>query len=277
MNKVRIGFSLAVVAVVLAVSAAPVSADTVTYFGYGTPSDGSVDASATIVTTTNTVTITLTNLEENLASAGQEISGLTVDFSTALTSPTLTSATGPLTTINGNGSFSTPVSSNNNLTRWTANSTIKGKDDDLLALGGGKPTQLIIGPTNNDICPGTAGAGTYSKVTSDGNFNPTIACTATFVITSSGVTSNTMLNIGSVTFYFGTGPDSHFDGTTTPPVCEAGGVNCHAPTNVTEASTVEFLATDLGLMVLAVFYVRRKRVLWPPRVIPMVSTCNRWL
>ncbi len=157
---------------------------------------GPVNATATVTTGAGTVTIVLTDLQSNPTDVAQLISDFDFVLSNGATTGTLTSATGQEVNIASNGSF---VLSGAGLpfTGWQLNSNVSGGIQ-LSALGGGQPTDLIIGP------PGGA---TYSNANSSivgkrSPHNPFVNQTGTFVVTVAGVTAAT--NVTSAVFSFGT-------------------------------------------------------------------------
>jgi hypothetical protein len=156
---------------------------------------GPVNATATVTTGAGTVTIVLTDLQSNPTDVAQLISDFDFVLSNGATTGTLSSAIGQEVTVAANGSF---VLSGAGLpfTGWQLNSNVGGGIQ-ITALGGGQPSDLIIGP------PGGA---TYSNannsIAGNGPHNPFVNQTGTFVVTVAGVTAAT--NITSAVFSFGT-------------------------------------------------------------------------
>lgn len=153
-----------------------------------------VDATATITTGTNSLTVVLTNLEADPTSIGQSISGLLLDFSSTPTSAAL-SGTPSGELVDLVGGVAVPVSGP--ITRWSA--ALSGKEVNLTGLGGGQPTQLIVGPG-----PYPDGTGGFVP------HQPHILETATFTLTVNGINSTT--NVTSAKIAFGTGPDKSIFG-----------------------------------------------------------------
>ena len=125
-------------------------------------------------------------------SAGQEISGIKINFAngTTITSVTSTpeSATGTLVNIPSGGTISP-----NTINHWDA-SEISSSSLHLTTLTGGMPYDLIAGLDITDP---------NSSIT---NFNPSIQNVGTFVIDVAGITLNSA--ISSVVIEYGTNPDT---------------------------------------------------------------------
>jgi len=150
-----------------------------------------VDASATFTTGTGTVTVTLNNLLANPTSVAQLISDISFGLTSGQTSGTLASSVGTDRTVNGNGSFLD--GSTGTRTGWQIDTGLH-----LTALGGGQPTELIIGPPD--------GSGNYSaangSIAGNGPHNPFTGLSATFVINVPGVNVDSSVN--DIVFSFGT-------------------------------------------------------------------------
>ena len=185
----------------------------VTYTTSGSGSDGPLAASASFVTSAGSLQLTLSNTlsSDVIRSAGQALSDITFTLSNAPGTLGTTSASGQFGNVSSTGAV-TDVSGTP--TRWLgANGqgsfTISGNTITLESVGGGQPSQMIA--------PSLTGS-SYTNVNSGfGNFNPYVIGPATFNLALSGVTANT--TIQSVTFSFGTSPDTFIGGTTgnTPP------------------------------------------------------------
>ena len=80
--------------------------------------------------------------------------------------------------------------------------SVSGKTIQILALGHGQPSQLILPADATGAYPGL-NASTF-------NFTPIVDGAATFTLPFTGVTSST--TITAVTFGFGTGPDHTLSG-----------------------------------------------------------------
>jgi len=178
----------AIVAGFLFVSAQTANATVIEFDATGSSGNQPVDATALFTTSAGSLTVVLTNLEVNPKSISESISGIEFQLSNTPKSAAVSSDTGQL--INLSGSVATPIAGTPN--RWSA-ALSKGTID-LSALGGGQPSQLIIGP------------GPYTNANSGfTKFNPQVSKTATFGLTISGISSTT--TITSATFLFGTNPD----------------------------------------------------------------------
>lgn len=211
-----------------------------------TVTDGSVDASATFTMGTDGLTLVLTDLLQNPKSSGQTISGISFAVSGAVGSPSLTSAMGPLSTINSGGTYTIP-SGSSPLTHW--GTTVS--PDGTTTLTGGQPYQLIVGP---DSAGGFTGAGKYSNANNGfDNFNPYVLGSATFDIFLSGVLSNS--KISDVVFQFGTQAGSNL----VTGVCSVGCPNTSLPATPLPAS-LPLLATGLGVMGLLARRRKRKKI-----------------
>jgi hypothetical protein len=189
----------------------------------GAKVQGNPVSAKAVITTANdgTVTIDVFNLQTNPDAVNQAISGITFTTNNpAKIDPTsLAEATGPLFSISDNGSFSAPVTTVNNLTRWHLTTPATT----LIAIGGEQPDELIIGgPDKNDV---------YSAWNGQDQFNPYVKENAHFVIKGTNVTANT--TISAFSFAFGTGPDAFI-------------VSAHAPEPGSAALAIMGLA-GLGL------------------------------
>ena len=144
------------------------------------------------------MTITLKNLEQNPVSASQLLNGVNFDITGANGSGSLTtSGSGNTTTISSGGSYTAGVSTS--LTRY--NTSESGNAVTMTALGGGQPSQLIIGPDDHggfDPTKGKFSAANSSII----NFNPNVLGSAIFTISIPGITSSS--TISDVVFTFGT-------------------------------------------------------------------------
>lgn len=196
----------------------------------GSTSQGqAVDAYATFLFGSGSVTITLGNLEANPTAASQLISDLSFTLSDGASSGTLASMSSTEITIGSGGTVMnpTPVTSS----RWHLSSSGFTLD----ALGGGQPSDLIIGPPDSN--------GLYSNANSSiGNFNPSLSQTATFVVDVANINADT--SVTGATFSFGTGPDAYVTGQVGQP-----------PQSVPDGGTTALL---LGAALSAVGLIRRK-------------------
>ena len=159
----------------------------------GATTSGPVNASATITTGAGTVNVTLTDLLANPTDVAQLISDFDVFLSNGATSASGLTSSGTEITINGNG---TTTAGTTHSTTWHLGSVANGIE--VTALGGGQPTDLIIGP------PGTGGvySNANGSIAGNGPHNPFENQTASFNLAVSGVTTAT--TVTGFTFSFGT-------------------------------------------------------------------------
>jgi len=177
-------------AAAMLLAAAPVHATMVTFTASDFASNNPpMNASATITVNDGSIVVQLTNLEGNLTSAVQEISGIQITLGALSSTGTvfLTSATGTLININSSGSYYNSSGSINHWYSSTSGNTLTLSTD---------TNDLIIGaPDANNL---------YSNSDSSvSNNDPTIQNTATFYLTVANATSTT--NVTNVVFSFGTG------------------------------------------------------------------------
>ncbi len=179
------------------------------FFSFKTPAGSQitlqpVSAQADFTTANGTITIDIFNLLANPKSVAQTISG--IEFTT--TNPVISGASisdswGNLIDIQKDGSVKS-LGKEQPLGRWHVSTPATT----LIALGGGQPDHLIIGPADK--------SGKYSNgggSITGGQFNPFVDQTAHFLLSAAGVTDLTQ--IAAVKFYFGTGPDGNITGTPT--------------------------------------------------------------
>jgi hypothetical protein len=200
-------------ALTIALGLSTAQATAITFTASGTGSDGALFASAAFTTTAGQVDVTLTNLlgADVIRSAGQALSDITFTLSNTAGTLGTTSASGQLGNISGivPPGGGTVTYTSGDPSRWLGAGSqgefsVVGDTVTLEAIGGGKPSQMII--------PFQTNGGVYSNVNPGfDNFNPYTIGPATFVLNLSGVTADT--TITSVTFSFGTGPDIFLPGT----------------------------------------------------------------
>jgi hypothetical protein len=124
-------------------SAVSVHASVINYDVSGVSGGNPVDAEATITTLTNAIDISLTDLEPNLISAGEEVSGIVLTLSVKPTSVSIGSSSGILidapstTPLGGSIADHWGVGASN----FTVTLETAGPD-----AAGGQPYDLIIGP-----------------------------------------------------------------------------------------------------------------------------------
>ena len=170
------------------------------YLFLSTASNASVSASATIATNANSLTVVLTNLETNIVTSAQAISGIQMTLSDTPTSAALSTASGQLIDIN-NGSFVLDAAT---ISHWGAGSSAATVTLETIGTfgAGGTPKNLIIGPAP------------YTNTNSGvANFNPYIQNTGTFSLSVPSITDHTMVT--AVSFFFGTLPETTLGGIVT--------------------------------------------------------------
>jgi hypothetical protein len=170
-------------------------------------------ATAAITPGNGTLTVVLTDTQANPRSAGDLLSSIEITPSGSLGTPSLTSQSGNLITVTSTtGPYATSAGPPTHWGVGTSSGQIVLETAGTFAVGGA-PINMIIGPPD--------GSGNYSNSNSsinDGHFSPYINGTGTFVLSDSAITSTT--TIPSVTFDFGTGPDTFLPGTPTVPAPE---------------------------------------------------------
>jgi hypothetical protein len=157
-----------------------------------------VSASATFTTGNGTVDITLTDNLPNPTTVAQLVSSLWFTLSGGQTG-TLSSSTGALITINDNGTYIGPGS--NVSTGWV----LRTSGQQLVLCVICSPTNAPVGPAHLIIGPPAASniySGADGSIADNGPHNPFIFETASFHITNSSITANTV--VSNVLFGFGT-------------------------------------------------------------------------
>ncbi|MFI5394524.1 MAG: PEP-CTERM sorting domain-containing protein [Candidatus Binatia bacterium] len=197
-------------AVIMCASAArPAEAIPITWSASGSGGDGHLYAEADFtISAGGQIVVKITNLLNPaiIKSAGQAVSDLSFTISNDPGTNTSNTANGNLVTVNKDGSVTSATGTPGrwvNLESGLGNFNINGKIITLEAIGGGKPTELIL--------PADGGGGYPSSNSSiNQNFSPFVDGPATFTLNLSGVTSQT--TITAVTFSFGTSPDTFLTG-----------------------------------------------------------------
>jgi hypothetical protein len=218
MNKNFSNIISATAAISLSVIASTVHANTYTFdTAVGTDSHGdAVDATAVFSVSSGGLVVTITDSLKNPTSAGSLISGLNFDISgLGSTGNSISSSSSSEGTITS-GTLGSPTAVSP-VPRWHAG--YSGAAITMTALGGGQPSDLIIGP---DTAGNFNNGGSYtgSGIASIENFNPSLEGSASFTFTLSGVTSASAIT--GVVFEFGTNPDGSEAGTLVPNVPDGG-------------------------------------------------------
>ena len=174
-------------------------------FGFITPSGSMaggqpVNAMATFTISAGVVQVTITNNEVDPTSDSQTVNGVSFTLSSGQTVGSISSKSGQLINIAGNGSFSTTGGNPN----WAYGQSGLGVEiSSLLASnGGGSPT--IIGPA------GSGGIYSGNASITNGAHNPFVQDTATFTLAIAGVPANA--TITAMRFEFGTESGSNVTG-----------------------------------------------------------------
>lgn len=147
-----------------------------------------VDAQASFTFGEGYLTILVQNLQTDMVSSGQAISGITFNLAGITGASTFgTDFTGETTTIASDGSYTTPVSTT--LTRWAVDPSAGSIE--LTALSGGKTSEMIAGPPGYD----TVNNGFKQ-------FDPYVFESASFTLSNLNFTANS--TVSDVSFTFGT-------------------------------------------------------------------------
>jgi hypothetical protein len=152
-----------------------------------------------------TITVVLKNLQTNMYTVGQAISGLTFSASGLINPPglSLQSYSGTVIDVNSDGSITSlgkqTYSGSTGSNSLSAGSWSALSSNGITALTGGQPDHMILGPPNY----GTNG----NIVSKTGQFNPWFETSpttggVTFVLNAPGVTTDSI--ISNVVFTFGT-------------------------------------------------------------------------
>jgi len=159
-----------------------------------------VDAKAQVTTLTNQIQIVLTNLQADPTSVIQALSDFkfTIAGPGSLTGSSLTGATGQEIFIADNGSITNGAALNTpSGVGWVYSALTPTTGYlNVLGAGGAGPEHLIIGP------PGGATYSANNSIEGNEAHNPFLDQIATFTITATGVTANTLIT--SAVFSFGT-------------------------------------------------------------------------
>jgi hypothetical protein len=198
----------AVLTAIVFVASASASTITFTTPPGATTSGGPVSASATFTTSAGSLLVTLTNLQANPTDVAQLLSDLSFTLSGGGAGSTLSSSSGTAITVAANGTFTLGSTVS---TGWTLSATGNNLLLCVICGGGAGPAHLIIGPSG----PGGVYSNANSSIAGNGPHNPFLNQTATFTITSAGITANT--TVSNVVFSFGTTSGINVPGTTPVP------------------------------------------------------------
>jgi hypothetical protein len=222
-------------------------ADSITFGGTGSDSDGPLSATIKFTAVAGGIQIVVTNTETGTIGQGQGVSGFGFSVGGGLGTPTgFTSLSGEQWTNNSGGTAWTLASGtaftdsgSGTIDNWAF---CNGSGVSLSVAGGcssGQPQFLIFPST------GTAGPGN-SLVT---HCQPCLIGPTTFFLADPGVTASTVLTgkISDVDLSFGTGPDFVDDTTPLPPV--------------PETSSLISLGSGLLALGLVAFFLRQRPVL----------------
>jgi len=216
-------FPITVGAAVLACSRAA-HATTISYTASGTQGGDPLSARADFTTGAGFIDVTLTNTlaPSAIVGAGSELSDVRFTLSNAPGAQGNLSATGQLGDIAGTtpsvvtfttGSPVRFIGKGPPLPGGTGTFTVTGNTILMEAIGGGKPSQMIL--------PAVPNGGTDpNSNASVANFIPSTIGPGMFALDFAGVTADTTITVA--TFSFGTGPDHTLVGApvTPPPVSE---------------------------------------------------------
>jgi hypothetical protein len=210
-------FWLLCAAIACSITARPATAGIATWSAYTDSSpDGELSAQADFTITTGQIQVKITNLLDptEIGSQGQAVSDLSFTLSTGPVTDVSNTASGVLVKLvdGGGGTFNIVAGTPG---RWVGlepglgafGISGGGKTITLEAIGGGKPTEMIL-PADNGGIYSSANSG-FQK-----NFSPYVDGPATFTLNLTGVTSST--TITGATFSFGTSPDVSLPATFVP-------------------------------------------------------------
>ena len=168
-----------------------------------TTGGGPVNASATLTASSGVLTVMVTNLQANPTDVAQLISDIAFTTTGAPTG-TLTTSSGQEITVNGNGTATLGATVS---TGWQLDSNTGGNFH-LSVLGTPTgPSHLIIGPSG----PGGVYTNANGSIAGNGPHNPFLNQTATFTFSIPAL--NSVSQINSFTFSFGTTPGVNVPGT----------------------------------------------------------------
>jgi hypothetical protein len=243
MSRVKSSAVLASLAVAgLLVAAGSAQATTFSFNVTGGCSEACA-ANALITPGAGTLHVVLSDTQADPRSAGDLVSSLEMVTNAVLAGTSLTAQAGSLLAVPDDPPNNTAVGVAGDPTHWHASGA--GSTIELTTIGGGKPINMIIGP------PGVGGnyPSANGSITTAG-FDPFISGAGTFDIADAAITADTVVT--SVSFNFGTGPDTILPGVP----CMPGTPNCGSgPPLIPEPGTLALLGSALAALG---FYRRRK-------------------
>jgi hypothetical protein len=200
----RLTTSLGVFCLMALATAIVAKADTITFVtpAGATTGGGPVNARAVLTASNGTLTVVVTNLQANPTDVAQLISDISFTTTGAPTG-TLTNGSGSFINVLGGGIVTSAGSGNPG---WGLDSNTGGNFH-LTALGFSGPAFLIIGPAG----PGGVYTNANGSIAGNGPHNPFVNQTATFTFSIAGL--NSVSQITSFTFSFGTVPGVNVPGT----------------------------------------------------------------
>ena len=237
----RAGLPMATAFLCLGLATAPARAGLVFVTPDGSTTTGPVSAKVDFTVNNGSIEVVLTNLTQNPVDVPKLLSAIEFTATGASGSGELATVNSALiTNVSAGGAYTAGVA--DPLTRWKATGT--GTTIALTTLSGGNPDRLIIGPDSlGNFNPALGGLFSNANAGVIGD-NPLALGSATFTVTTPGVTTSSVID--NVVFQFGTTAGSN----------QVRGVQPFPPTSVPEPATV--YGASLAVF-LAVFCSWRRR------------------